>query len=853
MYKTQIACIIIILFIAVFNFASEKKTVAAKRFSRLLETSVIQLLFDICSVYTVNHLEQIPPLLNRVVHCFYMGFMLLLFVIGYKYLEAMIEEAKGEKIYRVKSIVIPFIAGVLGLCFLPIKYVETPKGNYSHGPAIIVVYMCVAFCVALIIRLLIKYNKDIPAKKRKAVMIAMLSEAPVALYQMIVPTSLISCLAIVLFILGFYMTVENPDARLVKLLEKETKRADIANQAKTNFLANMSHEIRTPINAVLGMNEMILRESKESTIREYARDVSGAAQSLLSIINDILDVTKIEAGKLKIVAVEYDFEGMIHDVANMISFKAKAKELEFNVSLDEKIPRMLIGDDIRVRQILVNLLNNAVKYTHEGGVKLEAELVTDTTEEASILFRVIDTGIGIKEEDIQKLFVPFERIEEKRNRNIEGTGLGMNITMQLLGLQDSELEVQSEYGKGSVFSFVLRQQVADSKPIGRVDVLSQQAGVIEPYHTGYEAKDACVLVVDDNEMNRKVFRSLLKDKKIQVEEAASGEECLKKIEDKEYDIIFMDHMMPEMDGIETFRRMKDWTGHQCQNTPVVILTANAILGAKEKYLKQGFQAFLSKPIDTQKLDQLILGLLDSKKINYVSVEPDNGEPDNGELDDKEPHVTEAHIADSDGKEPGKTDAFDLETLPVVEGLDWKYAAIHFRNQEDMLETVRLFYAAVDYEAAELEKHYNRILNDESCDSFRIKVHSMKSMSGMIGIIPLSGMAKVLEDAARNDERDTITHLTPVFLECWRGYKEKLSMFAQKSQGSKKGEDFEAVRDEMFARIRNAAEEMEVDELDEILAELKEYRFEGENKELFEQIQYAILNLDVEFLGNLGSA
>lgn len=456
MYKSQIICIIIILFIAAFYFYSDRKTASAKWFSLLLITAVVQLLFDIGSVYTVNHLETVSPALNRMVHCFYMSLMLLLFLIAYKYLEALIEEEKGERIHRIKYAVIPFVMATFSLCFLPITYIETPKGNYSHGPAVFGVYACVAWSIALIARLLITYRKDIPEKKRVAVVIAMLSEAPVAIFQILVPTSLISCLGLTLFIIGLYMTVENPDARLVKLLEKETRRADVANQAKTNFLANMSHEIRTPINAVLGMNEMILRESKEHNIKEYAMDVQGAAKSLLSIINDILDITKIEAGKLTIIPSEYAFSNMIHDVTNMISFKARAKELAFKVMIDENIPSVLRGDDIRIRQILVNLLNNAVKYTHEGEITLEAVLLPCEQQNiAHISFAVKDTGIGIKEEDIQKLSIPFERIEEKRNRNIEGTGLGMNITMQLLALLDSKLSIKSEYGVGSEFSFVL--------------------------------------------------------------------------------------------------------------------------------------------------------------------------------------------------------------------------------------------------------------------------------------------------------------------------------------------------------------------------------------------------------------
>ena len=367
MYKGQIICIIIVMFIGAFCFSAiQKSTKSTKWFFVLLVASVIQLLLDIASVYTVNHLYTVSALLNRIVHSFFMGFLLLLFYIAYKYLEALIEEEMKDKIFKAKFSFIPLILAACGVCFLPLYYMETPKGNYSYGPAASMVYICIFIYILLIISIMCRHWKDIPMKKRKAIVIAILSELCVALYQLFIPTSLISGLGIILLVLGLYLTVENPDAILVKRLEQETKRADIANQAKTNFLANMSHEIRTPINAVLGMNEMILRESREKDVREYARDVSGAAKSLLSIINDILDITKIEAGKLQIIPVEYAFANMVHDVTNMISFKVKAKELAFLVEVDESIPVKLLGDDVRIRQILVNILNNAVKYTHEG-------------------------------------------------------------------------------------------------------------------------------------------------------------------------------------------------------------------------------------------------------------------------------------------------------------------------------------------------------------------------------------------------------------------------------------------------------------------------------------------------------
>ena len=823
MYKSQIICIIIILFIAAFYFYSERRrTASARWFAALLITSVTQLVFDICSVYTVNHLETVSPFVNRAVHCLYMGFMLFLFFIGYKYFEAMIEEEKGERIYRSKFVLVLFIVAVFSVCFLPLYYIETPKGNYSHGPAVIGGYVCIASYVAMIVGALIKYGKDIPAKKRKAVAIAMLSEAPVALYQMIVPTSLISCLGITLLILGLYMTVENPDAILVKLLEKETKRADIANQAKTNFLANMSHEIRTPINAVLGMNEMILRESKESTIKEYAKDVQGAAKSLLSIINDILDITKIEAGKLTVIPAEYAFSKMIHDVTNMISFKAKAKELEFKVNIDDRIPSELRGDDIRIRQILVNLLNNAVKYTHSGEVTLEAELLPCEQENTALIsFAVKDTGIGIKEEDIQKLYIPFERIEEKRNRNIEGTGLGMNITMQLLALLDSKLEVESEYGKGSVFSFLLKQEIINPEPIGKLgEQIEAENNEYDYYQNYFEAPEAKILVVDDNDMNRKVFCSLLKDTKMQIQEADSGKVCLEKVKKTAFDIIFMDHMMPEMDGIETLKAMKLMEDYPSKDTPVVILTANAIVGAKEQYLSEGFRAFLSKPIDPLKLEEIIVELLDKSLIHKV-------------VRTVSKQAEEENINTSE--------------LPTIDGLDWGYAATHFKDEEALLKSVKLFASSLEYEAKELESLYSDIRQEEGRKKYRIKVHSMKSSAGIVGIVPLAGMAKVLEDAARNDDCDLLEQMTPIFLKKWREYKEHLKEFSNVPEGAKSAAECPEQIEEIFREIKVAAEEIDIDTLDGLLAKLKEYRFEGEQKENFERIEAAIINLNVDFL------
>ena len=407
----------------------------------------------------------------------------------------------------------------------------------------------------------------------------------------------------------------------LKEVEQERQKADEANRAKTEFLARMSHEIRTPMNAVLGMNEMILRESTESTIKEYAMDIQTAGHTLLTIINDILDLNKIESGKMEIVPVTYDISNMVYDISNMIRFRAEDKNLSFSISVSKDIPTKLHGDDVKIRQVLVNLLTNAVKYTPSGHVWFRVGLkqgVEGTSGENAILhFEVEDTGIGIKEEDRSKLFSSFERIEVERNRNIEGTGLGMAITMRLLSLMDSELKVESEYGKGSVFSFDLKQKVVEETPIS--DYENKIAEFKEKTYTqgdSFIAPDAQVLIVDDSIINRKVFTSLLKKTQMRITEAENGYKAIELATAQHFDLIFMDHMMPGMDGIEAMEKIKAVKDGPCANTPVIVLTANAIGGSKEKYLEAGFDGYLSKPIVTEELTGILAKHLKSAEDKY---------------------------------------------------------------------------------------------------------------------------------------------------------------------------------------------------------------------------------------------
>ena len=399
-----------------------------------------------------------------------------------------------------------------------------------------------------------------------------------------------------------------------------SERAIAASEAKSSFLSNMSHEIRTPINAVLGMNEMILRETEDQTIRSYSENVKSAGNMLLGLVNDILDFSKIEAGKIEIIPVDYDLCGLVHDLTNIISIRTDAKGLEFKLDIDGSLPKKLNGDEIRIKQVITNILTNAAKYMENGSVTLKLSCKKADRENNKVVIgvSVIDTGIGIKPEDIRKLFTKFERIEEKRNRNIEGTGLGMSITKSFLDMMGSELKVESTYGKGSTFSFDLEQGVVSWEPIGDYEQsYKEQQKTKKTYKESLHAPDANVLVVDDNKVNLAVFSLLIKNTQIKADTAESGEECLRKTADKAYDLIFLDHMMPGKNGTETLHELRDQASGLNRNTPVICLTADAISGAREQYISSGFTDYLTKPIYPEQLEEMLIKMLPKEKVTVL--------------------------------------------------------------------------------------------------------------------------------------------------------------------------------------------------------------------------------------------
>ena len=408
-----------------------------------------------------------------------------------------------------------------------------------------------------------------------------------------------------------------------KRYEKQQEKLVSAMNTQSRFLANMSHEIRTPINTIIGLNEMTLREENISDeVVENSCNIQSASKMLLSLINDILDLSKIEAGKMEVVPGRYETSIMISEIVNTTWVRAHEKELEFRVNVSPTMPTMLYGDEIRIKQILNNILSNAIKYTKKGSVTLLIDGEQTGVDSFMLKMSVIDTGMGIRKDDMKNLFTSFKRVDESNTKGIEGTGLGLSICSQLVELMGGKITVDSIYQKGSTFTVTIPQKIISVVPIGNIDYNKMHKHTRTSYKTRFEASSAKVLVVDDNDMNLLVAKKLLRDTKVQLSLAKSGKECLELTAKNNYDVIFMDHIMPEMDGEKTLDMVRNQENGFCKRTPVVALTANAMSGAEEKYRKMGFNDYLAKPISGMFIDAMLLRYLPEDKIDYIMNDDD---------------------------------------------------------------------------------------------------------------------------------------------------------------------------------------------------------------------------------------
>lgn len=535
--------------------------------------------------------------------------------------------------------------------------------------------------------------------------------------EVVISLGIIFMSLIVAEIVNSLITEQNH--RLLDALRKEKRsqqEAEAANMAKSSFLANMSHEIRTPINAILGMNEMILREEKDPAIRGYAGNIQASGNSLLSIVSDVLDISKIESGKLEIIPVDYEVNSLISDCCNMAAGRAKAKELELLVECADNVPMKLCGDETHIRQIIMNLLTNAVKYTEKGTVKL---IVSGRFTDGGFVLKVdvSDTGIGIAEENLPQLFTQFQRFDLQRNRNIEGTGLGLSIVKRLCNLMSGTITARSVLGSGSTFTVELPQKVVDSTPCGGVN-LNYSAGAEHEYHHSFEAPEAKILAVDDLPVNLLVIANLLKETRIKIDTAGSGRECLDKCSQQKYDLILMDHMMPEMDGVLTFEKLHGDKSSPNFETPVIMLTANTLAGMREQYMDVGFADYVSKPVRGAKLEEAIRRNLPESLIKPASPEIP------AEAVSTEP----SGFADICGAVP---------ELNVNAALQYCCGSAELLN--DLLHDFTENDHFSDLKAAFEEKRW---------EDYRRHAHSLKSTSLMIGLTGLSERARASELALK---------------------------------------------------------------------------------------------------------
>ena len=625
-----------------------------------------------------------------------------------------------------------------------------------------------------------------------------------------------------------------------QLLETQLASAKAASKAKSDFLSNMSHEIRTPINAVLGLNEMIIRESKDSEITRYARNVENAGKGLLNIVNDILDFSKIEAGKLEIIPTNYDLSSSINDLINMISKRAEDKHLKFHVSVDPETPHLLYGDDVRIKQCCLNILTNAVKYTNEGSVSLTISSKKVDYSHALLTVHVIDTGIGIKDKDIPKLFTAFQRIEEERNRTIEGTGLGLNIVQSLLSLMNSKLEVVSVYGEGSDFSFSVLQGVMDWKPIGDFkETYKKSVKSIASYHELFTAPDAKILVVDDTELNLTVVKGLLKQTKIQVDTVISGYDALDALQKTHYDIVFLDHRMPGMDGIQTFQKMLTLENNQSKGVPVIALTANAVSGAKEMYLATGFTDYMTKPIEGKKLEELILQYLPAHLIESAELSGVNS------ANDEEKIATLDENGEVEELEGAAEDSNEIKNQKVLKitGINLEDALKYTGGEEVLCPTLKEFYRVIDKNAAEIEQ----FVKDGDWRNYTILVHALKSSARLIGAEKLSEDAKYLEQCGDEENEAEIVAKTPALLELYRSYKDHLAPLCALPCDEDAGKEEMPLEqyEEAVSNVGECVSAFDYDTADQIIAMMKDYKIPEEKKAHFEELCDAVSSVDQE--------
>lgn len=905
MVRMEIVCLCVILFLAVMFFGGKRaKSKLRSIYTWILISVSVFLVFDAAAVYSANHMFSVRSVYNSLFHKCYAVSMIITLYLFSRYSCALVEEdvpaLKESRTYKVGNRLCLFLTGiavVLSLV-LRLKYKKTNAVFHITGNVAVLRSAFASILVIYTAMIFINNRQNIHVKKRFAIWISLATEFIMLLVLRIMPYSLLEGMGMTLVTLSFYLMLENPDLDLLEEAKFERKRADEANEAKSSFLANMSHEIRTPMNAIVGMTEILLRTDLNSRQKNYLYNIKHSGNALLLIINDLLDFSKIEAGKMELVEDSYEPMSLFNDVSMIILNRIGEKPIELLFDVDKNLPAKLWGDSGRIKQVIINLMNNAVKFTDEGYVKLKVTVGEVCDDKVIVWFEVEDTGQGIKKEDLSKLFNAFEQVDMRRNRNKEGTGLGLSICKKLVNLMNGELKVESEYGKGSTFSFSIEQGILNEKPVIKIKneiskegikisglVGKQQESVLKKlakdYSLEYEeitqdklgetdagyvivdedyyeenkktlqvlsecgrevavlvnpmksaivddavkvihkplyllpfcrfinkedlfsafvnpeeeaaftAEDASILIVDDNDMNLKVAVGLLDPLSMKVDLARSGNEAISKAKTKKYHIIFMDHMMPGMDGVEAtgiIRRLEEFDGYY-KTASIVALTANVSEEAKSLFKEVGVEDFVTKPIDMKYAVRVIKKYLPSDMIKKV------------------------------GGTFRERTVFD-ENLPSVEGLEVSEGVKNSGSLELFESLLGDFYKLIDLKSEKIEK----CVSDNMLHDFTVEVHALKNTARMIGALELSAMFKEMENLGHDEKKEDIERKLPKVLEKYRSYKTVLKPYADKNDGEKTEVSLEKVI-ESLRDIVDAMDNFDVDRADKDMEFIESVKFE----------------------------